>query len=223
MEEVPLDIVLNDSLTPTPSLILDFETISTTYNRFVDLFPGGLVYYAMKANANPLVVELVVNHGGGLEIASQAELVRALDAGAQGHQIICSNPIKHPHLLRQMQQADVYAVVVDSIYESKKLPGMRQAVAFNVRLAVDNTGSVLPLAGKFGVDSELALTLLDHAQHLGLQPIGFSFHVGSQCLSPFNWVNAIRACGEVWTRALERGHDLYFLDIGGGISGWALS
>ncbi|MDX1995233.1 MAG: type III PLP-dependent enzyme [bacterium] len=216
MTEVPLDSILNDPSTSTPSLTLDFETISATYDRFIDLFPGGMVYYAMKANANPQIVQLVVNRGGGLEIASAAELRRALDAGATGDQIICSNPIKHPAFIRQMQEADVYAMVVDSTFEVEKVAQVAPGSRVYVRLAVDNTGSVLPLAGKFGVDGEQALMLLDLARELGLQPIGLSFHVGSQCLTPFNWVNAIRACGSVWERAEERGHNLYFLDIGGG-------
>jgi ornithine decarboxylase len=75
---------------------------------------------------------------------------------------------------------------------------------------------VLPLAGKFGVDGETALELFDLARDLGLEPIGTSFHVGSQCLNAHNWANAIRACGEVWRAAHKRGHEFHFLNIGGG-------
>jgi ornithine decarboxylase len=115
-----------------------------------------------------------------------------------------------------MQAAGVYAVVVDSTYEIEKVaqhaPGMR----VYVRLAVDNQGSVLPLAGKFGVSGEEALALFDMARDHGLEPIGLSFHVGSQCLRVENWVNAIRACSGTWRLAEARGHHFYFLDIGGG-------
>jgi ornithine decarboxylase len=62
----------------------------------------------------------------------------------------------------------------------------------------------------------MALDLFDQARALGLDPIGLSFHVGSQCLNPHNWVNAIRACGDVWHAAEARGHHFHFLDIGGG-------
>jgi ornithine decarboxylase len=216
MENVRLDTVLQDPLTITPTLVLDYDIIDNTYDRFIDAFPGGLIYYAMKANANPLISRLVVEKGGGLEIASLAELERALDAGASGDQIICSNPIKNPAFLKRMAAADVYAVVVDSTYEVEKVAQHMPGARVYVRLAVDNTGSVLPLAGKFGVDAALALELVDQARELGLQPIGLSFHVGSQCLSPRNWANAIRACGDVWRAAEERGHDFYFLDLGGG-------
>jgi len=83
-------------------------------------------------------------------------------------------------------------------------------------LAVDNQGSVLPLAGKFGVSGDEALALFDMAKEYGLEPIGLSFHVGSQCLRAQNWVNAIRACGAIWERAEACGHHFHFLDIGGG-------
>jgi ornithine decarboxylase len=216
LNNVRLDTILYDPTTPSPTLVLDFDVIAKTYDRFLDAFPSGLVYYAMKANANPRINRLVIEHGGGLEIASAAELERALDAGASGDQIICSNPIKNPAFLKAMQDADVFAIVVDSSYEVEKVARYMPGARVYVRLAVDNTGSVLPLAGKFGVDGEQALTLVDQARELGLQPIGLSFHVGSQCLSPSNWANAIKACGEVWRAAAERGHDFYFLDIGGG-------
>jgi len=216
MNNVRLDRVLYNPFTPTPTLVLDFDIIAQTYDRFLDAFPGGQVFYAMKANANPLVNRLVVERGGGLEIASAAELERALDAGASGAAIICSNPIKNPTFLMWMQEAQVYAVVVDSSFEVEKVARYMPGARVYVRLAVDNTGAVLPLAGKFGVDAQQALELVDQARELGLRPIGLSFHVGSQCLSPANWHNAIRACGEVWRAAAERGHEFTFLDIGGG-------
>src|SRR5258707_2268120 len=121
MNPVRMDAFLRDPNTPTPSLILDFDMIQQTYHRFVDQFPVGQVFYAMKANANPDSVRLVVEMGGGLEIASLAELERSLDAGATGEKIICSNPIKNPAFLQRMHEEEVYAVVVDSTYEVEKV------------------------------------------------------------------------------------------------------
>jgi ornithine decarboxylase len=216
LNTVHLDDFLSDPALSTPTLAIDFDIINTTYRRFLSNFTGGLVYYAVKANANPMICEFVVNNGGGLEIASLAELELALKVGATGDQIICSNPIKNPTFLRRMQSAKVFAVVVDSPYEVEKVAQIAPDLKVYIRLAVDNTGSVLPLAGKFGVSGEQALELAEQARDLGLTVIGLSFHVGSQCLSPQNWVNAIRACGDVWKQAQAKGHDFFFLDIGGG-------
>lgn len=216
MNEVHLDTILHDTLTTTPSLVLDFDRINRTYNRFLDAFPGGLVYYAVKANANPHILQLVVDRRGRLEIASLAELELALAAGATGDQIICSNPFKNPVFLQRLQEVGVYAMVVDSTFEVEKVAKYAPGSRVYVRLAVDNSGAVLPLAGKFGVDAATAAELFDLALALGLKPIGTSFHVGSQCLNAHNWANAIRACGEVWRAAEKRGHKFHFLNIGGG-------
>jgi ornithine decarboxylase len=217
MNAVLMDAILYDNtLALTPSLMIDFNRINQTYARFEAAFPGAHIDYAMKANANPQVVRRVAELGGGLEIASPAELTLALDAGASGDRIICSNPIKTPMFLRRLEAAGVFAVVVDSVDEVEKVAQHMPGGRVYIRLSVDNTGSVLPLAGKFGVDGETALELCDQARELGLHVIGLSFHVGSQCLKVANWVNAIRACGDVWRAAAERGHQFYFLDIGGG-------
>ncbi|MFN8450191.1 MAG: hypothetical protein U0521_16800 [Anaerolineae bacterium] len=152
MENVRMDTILHDSYTVTPSLILDYEIIRDTFHRFTAAFPGAAIDYAMKANANPQIIETLVALGGGLEIASLAELERALNAGATGDAIICSNPIKNPVFLARMRDAGVYAVVVDSTDEVEKVAKSMPGSRVYVRLAVDNTGSVLPLAGKFGVD-----------------------------------------------------------------------
>lgn len=213
---IRLNAALNDPTLATPALVIDFEDITHTYARFGHAFPGGHVYYAMKANANPQVVKHIADLGGGFEIASMAELQLALDAGASGDRIICSNPIKHPQFIARMQDIGVYAMVIDSTFEIEKVAHYAPGARVYVRLAVDNTGSVLPLAGKFGVDAATAVELCDQARALGLQPIGTMFHVGSQCLSTANWVNAIRAAADVWRVAAEHGHHFHFLDLGGG-------
>jgi ornithine decarboxylase len=112
-----MDTTVNNPNLVTPALVLDFEQISQTYNRFIDAFPGGQIFYAVKANANPDIMRLVVEKGGGLEIASLAELERSLSVGATGRQIICSNPIKNPAFIQRMYDEGVYAMVVDSTYE----------------------------------------------------------------------------------------------------------
>jgi ornithine decarboxylase len=216
MNTVLMDAALRDEALVTPSLVMDFANIHRTYDRFEAAFPNGKLFYAVKANANFEIVQLVVDRKGGLEIASLAELEKSLDAGAIGEQIICSNPIKNPAFLKAMHRNHVYAMVVDSTYEIEKVAQYAPGSRIYIRLAVDNHGSVLPLAGKFGVSGDEALALFDLAKEHGLEPIGLSFHVGSQCLSTNNWVNAIKACGEVWVQAEARGHHMSFLDIGGG-------
>jgi ornithine decarboxylase len=211
-----LDKILHDPSLVTPALVLDFDTIDTTYLRFLSSFPGAEIFYAMKANAHPQVVKRIAELGGGFEIASLAELELALAAGGSGERILCSNPIKNVPFLQRMHEVGVYAMVVDSTYEVEKVARHAPGSRVYIRLAVDNSGAVLPLAGKFGVDREMALQLCDLAKERGLEPIGIMFHVGSQCLSSSNWVNAIQSASDLWHAAHARGHHFTFLDLGGG-------
>lgn len=200
----------------TPALLIDLERITTTCHHFVQQFPAATVFYAMKANAGLVVVTHLAQQGAALEIASEPELDLALQVGVAAEHIICSNPIKSVAFIQRMHAENVFAMVADSVYEVRKIAAHAPGGRVYIRLAVDNTGSVLPLAGKFGVDQVQALELLNVARALGLHPIGLSFHVGSQCLAPGNWYNAIKACGELWNRAQTYGHELFFLNIGGG-------
>lgn len=216
MNNAQMDILASEHMLQTPALLINLDYIVETYQQFVVEFPDASVFYAMKANGSPTVVNHLVQHGAGLEIASEPELDLALDAGLSGEQIICSNPIKSASFIQRMNDSGVFAMVADSSYELQKIAVYAPGARIYIRLSVDNTGSVLPLAGKFGVDHEQALNLMMQARELGLQFIGFSFHVGSQCLSPANWYNAIKSCSELWRLALERDFTPLFLNIGGG-------
>ena len=63
LDTVRMDTILHDSYTVTPSLILDFEIIRDTFHRFTAAFPGAAIDYAMKANANPQIIETLVELG----------------------------------------------------------------------------------------------------------------------------------------------------------------
>lgn len=78
----------------TPFLRLDPRVIT---RRFADLstaLPGTAIRYAVKANPNPEVLRTLVRSGSGFEVASPAEVVACLAAGATPDQLLYSNPIK---------------------------------------------------------------------------------------------------------------------------------
>jgi ornithine decarboxylase len=81
-----------------------------------------------------------------------------------------------------------------------------------VRLSLPKTGAAIDLSGKFGADFETAIALLraarPHAHRLGV-----AFHVGSQCLEPRAWRDAMRLAGDIITAAGVR---VDVIDVGGG-------
>ncbi len=200
----------------TPFLAVDTERVIESYHRLLNSVPRAEIFYAVKANSHVAIVGALAEQGSSFDVASQAELEKALDLGATPDRIICSNPIKNARLLTLCSEQNVFAVVADSVDEIYKIarhaPGMR----VYIRLSVDNSGAVVPLDKKFGVSGEQAAELLILARDLGLEPIGLSFHVGSQCVKAENWARAIAECGTIWRAVAAHGINLYFLDLGGG-------
>ena len=104
----------------------------------------------------------------------------------------------------------------DSPDEVRKLRDYCPGSNVYVRLAVPNEGSEWPLSRKFSVEIDAAEELLLYAKKKGLNPVGITFHVGSQCTNMYNWNSALDKAKILWDRVEKRGLHLSLLDIGGG-------
>lgn len=105
----------------TPFLRLDPRVIT---RRFADLstaLPGTAIRYAVKANPNPEVLRTLVRSGSGFDVASPAEVVACLAAGATPDQLLYSNPIKRRTDLKIAYDLGVRVYVVDCLPELLKV------------------------------------------------------------------------------------------------------
>jgi len=108
--------------------------------------------------------------------------------------------------------------VIDCDYELDKLLGeVKQVKKLRVfvRIATPLGGAVLELSSKFGTTQEDAARLLRRVKEAGAAPC-LTFHVGSQCLSPFSYAQAIEMARRT---AQMAGLEIAALDIGGGFPG----
>ena len=80
-----------------------------------------------------------------------------------------------------------------------------------------NGGSEWPLSKKFGCNYKVAEKLILNAKKIGLDPIGVSFHVGSQQLSKKTWYKSIEIASKVFKNLAQKNIILNFLNLGGGI------
>ena len=174
------------------------------------------VYYAVKANPDIDILKLIDNTGIGFEIASEGELAMLVSMGVHKDRIITSNPIKSFKFLRMAADYGISYFAFDSRDEVKKLRDYCPGCNVYVRLAVPNEGSEWPLSKKFSVEIDVAEELLLYAKKKGLNPVGITFHVGSQCTNMYNWNSALDKAKILWDRAEKRGIRLSLLDIGGG-------
>lgn len=203
----------------SPFLLLDADRIEANVRAVQRAF--GLlsphIFYSMKANPEPIVVETLDRLGAGFDVASLTEIRHLVAAGVSPERAIFSSPIKVPAHISEAFALGVDRFAFDSTTELEKLAERAPGSRVVLRLEVPAKGSRWPLAGKFGVPAAEAVPLLVRARELGLRPYGVTFHVGSQCLRPESWADAIAICRGVWADAAAMGIELELLNLGGGL------
>ena len=172
---------------PTPFLIGDTRLVAQRLNAFEAALPGVRPFYAVKCNSDARVLGTVSEHGAGFEVASLGELRMLQEIGVDPYEVLYSNTVKPAAHVRGAHEAGVWRFAVDSEGELDKIARCAPGSAVYVRIRVDDSGSVFPLSRKFGAEAHHARALLLQARHLGLQPYGVTFHVGSQCTSTSAW------------------------------------
>ena len=209
----------------TPLFVVDHAQLRENYETFRKHLPRLQVYFAVKANSDAQIVRTFYDAGSSFDVASVAEfhlvhdLIKDLpDKERQDFiwdKIIYANPIKAVETLRDL---DPYKPLVtyDNHEEVQKIAKHAPHSGLVLRLRVPNTGSMVELSSKFGALPGEAVDLIAFAHNNGLVVEGLSFHVGSQCTNPENYVQAINLSASVWAEARSRGFDLKLLDIGGG-------
>lgn len=203
---------------PTPYLAIDLEEIRTRYRNLKEQFGREVeIFYSVKANNHPTVISTLLEQGSAFDVASLSEIELVLAAGCPADRVAYSNPIKKPTELAAAFTKGIRLFAFDSEAEIKKLAELAPKSQVYIRLAVSNEGSLWPLTEKFGVDYAEATRLIELAAARGLDPVGVTFHVGSQCLNPTNWGSALRSCAEVFDACAEKGIRLSLVNMGGGL------
>ncbi|HEX4301501.1 MAG TPA: hypothetical protein VHZ78_01820 [Rhizomicrobium sp.] len=194
------------------------ERFSIAARRFLDGFPGDALY-AVKANPAPLVLDQVWAAGiRHFDTASlpEIELVKSRFPAAICHFM---SPVRANGTAKKaFEQYGVTDYVVDCDYELDKLLAETKApkkLRIFVRLSTPLGGAVLELSSKFGTAPAEAALLLKRVADSGAAPC-ITFHVGSQCLSPFSYAQAIEMARRTAQLAKV---ELAALDIGGGFPG----
>ncbi len=200
----------------TPFLLMDSEKVKEKASMIGRYIKNSKVFYAVKANPDIEILKFLNGLKLGFEIASEGELGILLSLGVESERIVSSNPIKSLKFLKMSASFGVNYFSFDSVDEADKLSKFVPGCNVYVRLSVPNEGSEWPLSKKFGVELDEALTLLLYAKDKGLNPIGITFHVGSQCTNVYNWNIALDKAKVLWNIAERNGIKLPLLNIGGG-------
>src|SRR5262249_11191164 len=209
----------------TPLVVVDHKVLRENYAQFRHHLPRVQVYYAVKANSDPAIVQTFYDAGASFDVASMAEFLivheKIQHLPAQQRQdfiwdrIIYANPIKAVETLQQLDQYKPL-VTYDNHEEVIKIARYAPHSGLALRLRVPNTGSMVELSSKFGALPGEAVDLIAFAHNNKLEVEGLSFHVGSQCTNPGNYIQALHLAHGIFGEAKLRGFELKLLDIGGG-------
>ncbi len=178
---------------------------------------NGDVFYAVKANPSPWVIETLWAAGvTSFDVASvpEIELVRSIAPDAR---LAFMHPVKSRAAISAAYfDHGVKTFALDTHEELEKIldaTGGAKDLNLIVRMAVSAEGAAYTLSGKFGVPPEQAPALLLAARRATSALMGVSFHVGSQCMRPTAFQAAMAQCSRALVRA---GVFADVVDVGGG-------
>ncbi|WP_219686872.1 type III PLP-dependent enzyme [Streptomyces anatolicus] len=190
------------------------------------------VYYAVKANSFPGIIQALAPHVDGFEVASRAELELAVSAkpasGDLPAPVVAAGPAKSVPVLTALVLAGAEAINAESLLELHRISRIAVAEGVRARVALRVNPATIPVTGSLhmgGVPSQFGVAepdvpgVLREALRLpGLDLIGFHIHAASNNLDAEAHAAYLRWCVE-WSvkTAQDSGIDLRHIDIGGGI------
>ncbi|MFN8831316.1 MAG: type III PLP-dependent enzyme [Labrys sp. (in: a-proteobacteria)] len=199
-----------------PRLVVDLDVVADNYRAFAHALPDTRVYYAVKANPVPEVLDLLARLGSSFDCASVGEIELVLATGAGAERISYGNTIKKERDIARAFALGVRLFAVDCEAEVEKIARVAPGAKVFCRILCDGAGAEWPLSRKFGCAPEMAPAVLEAAHRAGLRAYGISFHVGSQQGNVEAWDGAIATAAAIFRTLAERGILLSMVNMGGG-------
>jgi diaminopimelate decarboxylase len=214
----------------TPAYVYSRATLERHYRAFDDAFAGvpHQVCYAVKANSNIAVLNVLARLGSGFDIVSGGELERVLAAGGDPARVVFSGLGKQEDEIARALEVGIACFNVESDAEIDRINevalrlGKTAPISLRVNPDVDAQTHPYISTGlkenKFGIDIQAALEVYLRAQKMpGLRIVGIDCHIGSQLTQTTPFVDALtRVLGMIDTLAAH-GIVIEHLDIGGGL------
>ncbi|MBN8451490.1 diaminopimelate decarboxylase [Accumulibacter sp.] len=214
----------------TPCWVYSRRALEAALDEFQSELGGidALVCYAIKANSNLAVLDVLARRGAGFDIVSGGELKRVLAAGADPRRIVFSGVGKSAGEMELALQAGILCFNVESAAELDRLDSVAGALGkvapISLRVNPDVDARTHPYVStglkenKFGVAYEDALPLYRHAsRRRNLRVGGIDCHIGSQLLDSAPFVEALDKILLLVDRLAAEGIALEHIDLGGGL------
>lgn len=227
-EEVLLSRVVDEFGTPT--YVYSRDALERAYLDYAQALEGrdALVCYAVKANSNLAVLNVLARLGAGFDIVSAGELERVLRAGGDPAKVVFSGVGKQPAEIRRALDVGIFCFNIESDAELDRVNavaaemGVKAPVSFRVNPDVDAGTHPYISTGlkenKFGIGIDTAAEVYRRAAAMdNVEVVGMDCHIGSQLteISPF--LDALDRLLQLLDTLAGEGIHIHHLDLGGGL------
>jgi len=214
----------------SPIYIYSRAQIESNWQQFDQAFGDHphLICYAVKANSNLGVLNVLAKLGSGFDIVSIGELERVIAAGGKPGRCVFSGVSKTKTEIQRALELGIYcfnvesAAELDSVESTAKLMSTKAPISIRINPDVDaNTHPYIATGlkeNKFGVSINRALELYKKAElskHLDV--FGLDYHIGSQITEVSPFIEALEKALELISELKAEGIKMSHIDIGGGV------
>jgi diaminopimelate decarboxylase len=214
----------------SPLYIYSRSQIESNWQQFDQAFGGHphLICYAVKANSNLAVLNVLAKLGSGFDIVSIGELERVVAAGGKPNRCVFSGVSKTKTEIHKALELGIYCFNVESAAEMDRIESVAEVMGamapISIRVNPDVDANTHPYIStglkenKFGVGIDRALDLYkkaDLSEYLNV--CGLDYHIGSQITEVSPFIEALDKALELISQLKAEGIKISHLDIGGGV------
>ena len=227
-ESVPLSKIAAEF--GSPCYVYSRAYLEQRFSEYTEALAGQdhLVCYAVKANSNIAVLNVLARLGAGFDIVSVGELERVLAAGGKPERIVFSGVGKTAAEMQRALEVGIHCFNVESEAELERLNAVAAAMnvtaPVSVRVNPDVDAKTHPYIStglrdnKFGIDIERAPEVYRRAASLpNLQVKGVDCHIGSQLIDTSPFLDALDRVLALVDVLASMGITISHLDLGGGL------
>jgi diaminopimelate decarboxylase len=214
----------------TPCYVYSRATLERHYKAFCDAAgtQKHLVCYAVKANSNLAILNVLAQLGSGFDIVSKGELARVIAAGGDTSKVVFSGVAKTTDEINFALDHQIKCFNVESESELERISEVAQArnmmAPISIRVNPDIDAKTHPYIStglkenKFGIDISIAEDVYKKAADLpNLEIKGIDFHIGSQLTDVEPFITALEKVISLVKRLAQCGIHLTHIDVGGGL------
>lgn len=228
MQNISLEQILEH---PTPYYLYDKEILIDTLGSIKKAILNDknyCVHYAIKANDNPALLELIAKAQLGVDCVSGGEISKAIAAGFDPNKIVFAGVGKKDEEIELAIRTGIYSLNVESIQELEVINEIALTlnktaqIALRVNPNVDAHTHANITTGmeenKFGIALDDVISTIELAQSMeGIKFTGIQFHIGSQITEYECFVRLCDVINELQNKLDARNIKCEMIDVGGGL------